>query len=153
MSFQPEYSPKEKAVVTELARLPGSPLEPQLRAYMEEHFARKLDKVRLHTGPRADNYARSLGARAFTWGSHIVFAAGRYKPDTDEGLWLLAHELAHFIQQSRGMADEVIDAPLSLLEREADRVADIIAAGGSLRSEYNFGKAPFGAIQLRSAHH
>ena len=148
MSFQPEYSPKEKAIVIELARLPGSPLEPEVRAYMEEHFGRTLDKVRLHTGPKADNYARSLGARAFTTGPHIVFAAGRYKPDTDEGMWLLAHELAHFIQQSRGMAGDGADTPPTILEREADRIADIIAAGGSLRSDYDFRKAPFGAIQL-----
>lgn len=43
--------------------------------------------------------ARLLGARAYTVGSDLVFEAGEYAPGTAEGRRLLAHELAHVVQQ------------------------------------------------------
>jgi uncharacterized protein DUF4157/OmpA family protein len=57
--------------------------------------------VRIHTGPAADEAARSLSATAYTIGDDIAFAAGRYQPGTPAGRALLAHELAHVVQQRR----------------------------------------------------
>ena len=55
--------------------------------------------TKIHTGPLAADSARDLHARAYTVGSHIVFAPGHYRPDTVAGRQLLAHELTHTLQQ------------------------------------------------------
>jgi hypothetical protein len=63
--------------------------------------------VRIHTGDAAAEAARLLDARAFTVGSHIVFGKEQYRPDSDDGRRLLAHELAHVCQQ-RGATRRVV---------------------------------------------
>jgi hypothetical protein len=96
---------------------------------MESRFGVGFGDVRIHTGSHANIAARRLGARAFTLGTDIYFGNGAYRPETVEGRRLLAHELAHVVQQSRGSRQaragslEVGD-PHDPLECEADRVAD-----------------------------
>ena len=58
-----------------------------------------LGDTKIHTGPMAADSARDLHARAYTVGSHIVFASGQYQPETAAGRQLLAHELTHTLQQ------------------------------------------------------
>jgi hypothetical protein len=67
---------------------------------MERRFGRSFADVRIHAGARAGESARDVGARAYTQGRDIAFAAGEYRPGTADGLSLLAHELAHVVQQS-----------------------------------------------------
>jgi outer membrane protein OmpA-like peptidoglycan-associated protein len=55
--------------------------------------------VRVHNDTQAHEAARVVNAEAFTVGSHVVFAAGRYAPATNRGQYLLAHELTHCVQQ------------------------------------------------------
>jgi hypothetical protein len=55
--------------------------------------------VRIHADERAARAAEALGARAFTVGSHLVFGRGEYAPGTGDGRKLIAHELAHAVQQ------------------------------------------------------
>ena len=43
--------------------------------------------------------ARAVKAKAYTLGSDIVFGSGEYAPSTGSGMRLLAHELAHVVQQ------------------------------------------------------
>jgi hypothetical protein len=62
----------------------------------------RLDRIRLHTGSRADAMAREMNARAFTTGGDIVFARGEYQPESREGRRLMAHELVHALQQTPG---------------------------------------------------
>jgi outer membrane protein OmpA-like peptidoglycan-associated protein len=78
----------------------GQPLDPGVRAFMEPRFSHDFSRVRVHSGSRAASLARTLKARAFTVGQDVVFGAGKYAPDTLSGGRLLAHELAHTIQQS-----------------------------------------------------
>jgi hypothetical protein len=85
--------------VTALLHAPGEPLDADTRARMEGELGRDLGGVRIHRGAEAARSAESLDALAFTTGSRIVFGAGRYAPTTPEGHRLLAHELAHVIQQ------------------------------------------------------
>jgi hypothetical protein len=59
-----------------------------------------LAQVRLHDHAAAGAAARSIDARAFTLGADIAFAPGEYAPGTTEGRRLLAHELAHVVQQA-----------------------------------------------------
>jgi hypothetical protein len=56
--------------------------------------------VRIHTGAQATASAQGLNALAFTSGRDIVFGDGQYAPGTSSGRRLLAHELAHVVQQS-----------------------------------------------------
>jgi hypothetical protein len=76
----------------------GRPLDSAARADMEHRFGADFGDVRIHTGPQAADSARAVGARAYTVGSNIAFAEGRYAPHSEAGRWLLAHELAHVAQ-------------------------------------------------------
>jgi len=79
----------------------GKPLEPALRHTLELRFGFDFSGVRIHTEPAAAECARALNAAACTIGPDIAFAPGRYAPDTRAGGALLAHELAHVIEQSQ----------------------------------------------------
>ncbi len=83
-------------------RAAGRPLSEPVRADMEARLGANLASVRVHTGPAADRAARSVSAEAFTTGSHLVFRQGRYNPRSGTGRRVLAHELAHVLQQRRG---------------------------------------------------
>ena len=77
----------------------GAALDARSRAFFEPRFDRPLGDVRVHADAEAGRAARDLRARAFTVGPHVVFAAGEYDPASDRGRTLLAHELAHVVQQ------------------------------------------------------
>jgi hypothetical protein len=154
MSLTDRHHDHRIGIVQEVLRSPGEPLGPAVRALMEGRFGRDLGRVRLHADAGAAASARALGARAYAAGPHVVFAEGAYDRGTREGLWLLAHELAHVIQQ----AGEPSAVPLAVadaddaLERAADRAADLVAAGLPLPPGFAFGAAPAGVIQRNSAH-
>jgi hypothetical protein len=93
--------------VHEVLQSSGSPLEHQAREFMESRFGYDFSQVRLHTNERAAASARALGAQAYTLGNNIVFGAGRYQPETQEGKTLLAHELTHTIQQSYASTPQI----------------------------------------------
>lgn len=81
---------------------PGRPLPAPTRAHFERRLGADLSAVRLHTDANAGRAARAEGAAAFAFGSDVVFAPGRYAPETAAGKRLLAHELAHVVQQAGG---------------------------------------------------
>jgi Domain of unknown function (DUF4157)/Domain of unknown function (DUF4329) len=107
---------------------PGRPLDKATRRHMETRFGQDFGGVRVHTGPEAASAAESVDAAAFTLGRDIVFGAGRYAPHTTGGRRLVAHELAHVIQQRRGGSDASRSA-----EREAERAAGLAASTSALR--------------------
>ena len=88
-----------KSVTRTLAE-PGNPLEPGLRRDMERRFGHDFSKVRVHAGAAAADSALEVNAQAYTAGHHIVFGAGKFAPTQHDGRRLIAHELAHAIQQS-----------------------------------------------------
>jgi len=128
---------------TELDLIPsggGQPLETSARAPLEQHFQADLGDVRVHTGPEAVESATSLDALAYTSGRDIYFAPGMYAPMSSSGRRLLAHEVAHVVQQSSGKEPAIatkssrgvkIGAPEDILETEADRSAEEFMGGGS----------------------
>jgi outer membrane protein OmpA-like peptidoglycan-associated protein len=126
-------------VVHEALRSPGQSLNPQRRALMEPRFGHDFGHVRVHTDARAAESARAVNALAYTVGRDVVFGAGRYAPEMAEGRKLLAHELAHVIQQKAaagGAARPTATSPetrdpFDPSEREADAIADRITRGGS----------------------
>jgi hypothetical protein len=110
----------------------GRPLEPATRHEMERGFGRDFGAVRVHDDAPAHDSARSLGALAYAAGDNIVFAQGRYAPQTAAGRALIAHELAHSVQQ--GGVQMKADGPLpaasdARLEAEADSAALAITGG------------------------
>ena len=78
----------------------GRALDRSTRGFMESRFGVDFSSVRIHDDSRAADGARSVDAAAFTTGRDVVFGAGRFEPDTPTGRHLLAHELAHVVQQS-----------------------------------------------------
>jgi hypothetical protein len=90
--------------VDAVLRSPGRPLDPATRHTMESRIGFDFSKVRVYTDDRAAASARSLGARAYTVGSKVVFAVGRYAPESTAGRKLIAHELTHVVQQSHDIA-------------------------------------------------
>lgn len=85
--------------VRDVLRSPGHPLEPDVRWRMEARFGHNFRQVRVHSDSEAGDSAALTGALAYTAGSHIVFGQGRYQPHSRGGERLLAHELAHVVQQ------------------------------------------------------
>lgn len=110
----------------------AQPLDAATRFAMGEYFGRGFDDVRVHTGAEADASARALDAVAYTVGSDVVFSGGAYAPHSDAGRRLLAHELAHVVQQDGAAAPsgpiEVDWDAGSPAEREAASLADGIGA-------------------------
>jgi hypothetical protein len=88
------------AIVPDVLHSLGQPLDVATRAFFEPRFGHDFSRVRVHTGSSAGQSARDLNAQAYTVGHNMVFAAGRFAPGTREGQRLIAHELAHVVQQS-----------------------------------------------------
>jgi Domain of unknown function (DUF4157) len=109
-----------------------------------------FSSIRLHPAG-AERACRALNARAFTVGSDIYFGAGAFTPSTQEGLRILAHEVAHVVQQRRGavaaseaMPGIAVGPAGAAEEREADAAADALLAG----RQYVFAALP--ALPARS---
>ncbi len=94
-------------IVHDALRSPGQPLDQASRSFLEPRFGRDLSGVRLHTGRQAAESARAVNALAYTVGNSVVFAEGQYVPHTWSGRRLIAHELAHTVQQSSAPAAEI----------------------------------------------
>jgi hypothetical protein len=110
----------------------GRPLEPATRHEMEQGFGRDFGAVRVHDDARAHDSARGLGALAYAAGDDIVFGEGRYAPQTPAGRALIAHELAHNVQQGGVQMKAAGPLPAAAdagLEAEADGAALAITAG------------------------
>lgn len=96
-------APLDSGLAERVAARHGTALAPQLRAWFEPRFGADFGAVRVHADADAALAARSVRARAYTLGRDIVFGAGEYAPATQAGRHLIAHELAHVVQQ-RGAA-------------------------------------------------
>lgn len=77
----------------------GRPLDRSLQRDMGQRFGHDFSHVRVHTGALAEQSAREVNAQAYTVGHDIVFDSGRFAPGSQEGRKLIAHELAHVVQQ------------------------------------------------------
>ena len=105
----------------------GESLSGEPRSRMEAAFGWNFGHVRVHKGDRAASAASGMNARAFTLGEHVAFGTGEYRPGTPEGDALLAHELAHVVQQSSsGPSSQIQHKRIGSedgLERDADSSA------------------------------
>ncbi|MGH4011663.1 MAG: eCIS core domain-containing protein [Pseudonocardiaceae bacterium] len=117
--------------VDDVVRMPGQPLDAGVRVEMEGKFNADFSQVRIHTDAAAATSARNVGARAYTVGTNIAFAAGNYAPESPNGRRLLAHELTHVVQQSAAVttSGSMIVPVGASSEGYAERAAGEVAAG------------------------
>ena len=108
----------------------GQPLDPGVRRELEERLGHDLSRVRLHTDRDAGRLTELLGADAVAVGQDIFFREGTFKPGTDEGRRLLAHELLHTVQNPHGLGTlragrelGAVSVPQQAIEREAEAAA------------------------------
>ena len=101
----------------------GEALEAGVRREMEARLGADFASVRVHTDTEAGESARALNARAYTVGPDIVFGAGQYAPSTPIGRHVLAHELAHVVQQGPDAVPVRPGPGPAAAEREAHDVA------------------------------
>ncbi len=133
--YCPKVQQSKSAVslsVHEVLREPGAALDSGVRAFFEPRFGHDFGQVRVHTDDRAGQSAQDIDSRAYTSRDRIVFAPGEYAPNTGEGRRLLAHELAHVVQQRRSGVRPGISAPGDSHERHAGAVADAAVTGRNL---------------------
>jgi predicted SprT family Zn-dependent metalloprotease len=109
--------------MTAFTEIGGQPLPTNVRQKMESFFGASFADVRVHVGPQAT----SIGALAFTQGSHIHFAPGQYNPASPQGQQVLGHELAHVVQQRAGRVRNPFGSGVAVvqdrhLESEADQM-------------------------------
>lgn len=114
-------------IVYDVLRSPGQPLDVQTRAFFEPRFGHDFSKVRIHTDARAAESARAVNALAYTAGRDVVFAPGLYSVSTSHGRRLLAHELAHVVQQRNcaGGSPRRVSRSDDPSEREASRAVSV----------------------------
>ena len=103
----------------------GGSLDPGVQERLGDTLG-DLSDVRVHTDSTADHLNTAVSARAFATGTDVYFASGEYQPGSAEGDKLIAHELAHVVQQRGAPAGGPLSVsePGDALEREADAVAD-----------------------------
>ncbi|OIO71899.1 MAG: hypothetical protein AUJ57_06555 [Zetaproteobacteria bacterium CG1_02_53_45] len=90
----------------------GQPIDPATRSFFEPRFGHDFRNVRVHADGMAADTAKSINARAFTLGNHMVFGAGQYSPESGEGKRLLGHELTHVVQQGGDASTIQRDDPM-----------------------------------------
>jgi hypothetical protein len=145
----------------------GRTLNPSVRQTMEPRFGADFGSVRVHDGATAAAFAQRFAARAYTVGEHVVFGAGEYQPHGESGRRLIAHELAHVVQQRGGSsgarvqrtADPTIFscqpfqgggpampfASLDAIDRQAQGLAESMSIFGTIATVLNpaTGSTPF----------
>jgi Domain of unknown function (DUF4157) len=95
-------------IVHDVLQSPGHHLDKSTRDFFEPRFGHDFSHVRVHVDAEAGASARSIGALAYTKGFSIVFGPGQYSPQSEDGRRLLAHELAHVVQQGTGRSAAAI---------------------------------------------
>ncbi|MCU7930220.1 MAG: DUF4157 domain-containing protein [Candidatus Thiodiazotropha sp. (ex Codakia rugifera)] len=122
-----QLAPKPEAVsrpwadgssrAVESVRSGGVPLPDTARRYFEPRFGTDLGDVQVHTGETAARATAAVSAKAFTLGNSIAFAPGQFDPGGSSGRRLLAHELAHVMQQAGPASGKANSEPMLAGER------------------------------------
>jgi Domain of unknown function (DUF4157) len=131
------------SVVDAVLAGPGIPLANPLRREAKQRLGYDFSRVRVHADAQAARSADAVRASAYTVGSHVVFASGRYSPETNQGQLLLWHELTHVLQQ-RDAEGSNSGAPVRIAAfDEAERQADAVSRAGSTPAQ------PVAAVAVR----
>lgn len=122
LSIANSYPAGAPPIVLDVLQSPGHPLDATTRTFMESGFGRDFSSVSVHTDDNAAASAHAIQGRAYTVGSDMVFASGQYAPATLAGRRLIAHELAHVVQQE---ATPFSHAVQRQLDNSMDQVDDM----------------------------
>lgn len=121
------------SIVHDVLRSPGQPLAGRTRTFFDTRFSHDFSGVRVHADSHAAESARAVNALAYTVGKQIVFGAGQFQPESTSGKHLLAHELAHVVQQQNSGTGTLntfaIGGANDPAEHEADRAAERVMSG------------------------
>ncbi len=111
----------------------GAALDPATRGFMESRFDHDFSDVRVHTDDKAAASATDVNADAYTVGRDVVFGRGQYAPHSPSGRKVLAHELAHVVQQrGRTGAPAGIEPENAPLEHDAQQTADAVTSSAGV---------------------
>jgi hypothetical protein len=144
-------SKRAPSIVDQVLNSPGKPMEPETRGFFEARFGHDFSLVRIHADNQASESARLVNAIAYTVGNHLAFGGGYYSPQSAEGKKLLAHELAHNLQQSQTSARSPrseslqISEPGDAWEQQAEAMAE-----GTVRTKEDFVPLAQRSIALNS---
>lgn len=119
----------------------GRPLDTALRQDLESRFSHDFSRVRVHSDPMAEQSAREMNARAYTLNNNIVFGRGEFAPDTQSGRKLLAHELAHVVQQQEGGEGKLIQRKVNAVRFQDEPTLLDISEGKKVLKEKDHGEA------------
>ena len=140
--------------IYEVLSSPSQPLDAQTRAFMQPRFGHDFSRVRVHSDAKAAQSAARIGAHAYTVAPNLVFSSGMYRPYSSEGRHLLAHELAHIVQQENSstapasLGALVIGQQSDPAEAAAERAADLVmGSNGKVPSALARTAWPIPAIQ------
>jgi hypothetical protein len=144
-----EQAPAHDAAAVQSELGSGHSLDSRVQSQMSSAFGYDFSGVRVHTDSNAAKLSTDLQALAFTIGNDVAFASGEYRPGTLVGDALIAHELAHVVQQSGG----TVSSPQrkstdedNLLEQDADR-----SAIGAVVAGWDGAKQALGVIKTNAA--
>jgi hypothetical protein len=122
-----------EAAVDRAASSSGQALPTHLQRQFEQSTGADLSGVRVHTGGESATAARAVGAKAYTVGQRHPLRRGPLPARRSFGMHLLAHEVAHTVQQQGGAAHRQhkleVSTPHDAAEVEADRAADAMVRG------------------------
>lgn len=116
------------SIVHNVLGSPGQPLETSARTFFDTRFGHDFSGVRIHADSEAAESARAVNALAYTVGQQVVFGAGQFRPESNSGKQLLAHELAHVVQQQNSNAAALNTFAIGNANDPAEREADLAAA-------------------------
>ena len=113
-----DYQYRERAVDRVLFRDRKHPLDTVIINDFNQKTGSNLDEVKILYGSGADEYTRSRHALALAVADKIYFRHGAYKPETEEGRALIAHELTHIAQHKN--KEDYKNSSRTELEQEAE---------------------------------
>jgi hypothetical protein len=123
----------------------GAPLPVAIRNPLARTFSIDLTPIRVHTDLNAQKIARSLSTRAFAYGHNILLGAGEQPTD----LRLMAHEVAHVVQQSHGATlQHFTTGPGDACEREAEQASAAALRGDSFTVQQHTSPRPQGLFGI-----
>ena len=137
------------SIVHDVVRSEGLPLEGAARRFFEPRFGHDFAQVRIHSDVPSAASAHALNALAYTVGHHIVFASGRYAPHTMAAKHLLAHELAHVVQQASASSSLVLQRTSTDQPAQRDAQNPVAVSGKSAATQQII--MPIAPIRMKAA--
>lgn len=120
-------------IVHQVLNSPGQPLDADTRGFFEPRFGHDFSHVRVHTDANAAESTNAMNAVAYAVGHNLVFGKGQYSPETHAGRRLVAHELAHSIQQGpQALNNTFVQREMAAGDPEVEQ--EVIGAGATVQA-------------------